>query len=382
MSSESNWNDLNPATLCVAGEHDPASGLSMPIQTSSAYFYLDEGAQPYPRYFNTPNQMSVAKKIAALEHAEAGMIFSSGMAAISTCIMSLVGPGDHVLLLQGLYGGSHSFLINELTKWGIEYDFVAPCVDEFRSKVRDNTVLAYVESPTNPCLGILDLKAMAKFAREANIVTVIDNTFATPINQNPIDHGIDAIVHSGTKYLGGHSDLSSGAVVGSTAIMDKVMRQARMYGGNLNAISCYLLDRSIKTLDVRVQRQNTNAMVVAEFLASHDRVKSVLYPGLSDHPGHEIAARQMAGFGGMMSFELDESIALRDFLTSLNVITPAMSLGGVESTVTVPVFTSHKEMSPEARAECGVTPGMIRFSVGVESSTDLIADIRQALASR
>ena len=353
----------------------------MPIQTSSAFYYLEEGPQPYPRYFNTPNQVGVAKKIAALEHAEAGMIFSSGMAAISTCVMSQVSPGDHVLLLQGLYGGSHSFLVSEFTKWGVEFDFVAPSVDAFQSLKRDNTVLAYIESPTNPTLGILDLAAMARFAREAGIVTVIDNTFASPINQNPIDLGIDVVVHSGTKYLGGHSDLTSGAVVGPTAIMDQVMQQARMNGGNLNAISCYLLDRSLKTLDVRVQRQNANALAVAEFLNAHDSVTRVLYPGLAEHPGHDVAARQMRGFGGMLSFELADSISVRDFLKSLKSITPAMSLGGVESTMTVPAFTSHRTMSPEDRAACGVTPGLIRFSIGVEDNRDLIADLGQALTA-
>lgn len=381
MTNHPNSSDLNPASLCVTGQHDPSLGMMQPIHTSSAYFYLDEGPQPYPRYFNTPNQDAVAAKIAALEHTEEGMVFSSGMAAISTCVMSLVKPGDHVLLMQELYGGSHAFLIHEFTKLGIEFDFVAGGVDEFRAKRRDNTVLAYIETPTNPCLRILDIKAMAEFAQDAGIVTVIDNTFASPINQNPIDHGIDVVVHSGTKYLGGHSDLSSGAVVGPAPVMAKVRAQAKMYGGNLNAISCYLLDRSIKTLDVRMQRQNANAMAVATFLNEHDAITRVLYPGLPSHPGHEIALSQMHGFGAMLSFELNPDIVVRDFLTSLKLITPAMSLGGVESTVTVPVLTSHKEMTPEDREKCGVTPSLIRFSIGVEDSRDLVTDLQQALGS-
>jgi cystathionine beta-lyase len=367
------------ASLCILGNHDPKLGMTMPVHISSSYYYLDEGPQPYPRYFNTPNQNSVAKKIATLEHADEGMIFSSGMAAISTCLMSLISPGDHVLLLQGLYGGSHSFLRQELEKWNIEYDFVPPEVEQFGSRVKDNTVLAFIETPTNPCLGILDLEAMGAFAKEANITTVIDNTFATPINQNPIDFGIDVVVHSGTKYLGGHSDLSCGAVVGSTSVMERVRKQALMYGGNLGELPCYLLDRSIKTLDVRVQRQNENAMKVAEFLSNHQRVTKVLYPGLPTHPGHEVAAKQMRGFGGMISFEVDDSLEVREFLTRLKFITPAMSLGGVESTVTVPVYTSHAKMTVEEREACGVTPGMIRVSVGAEHSDDLIADFAQAL---
>ena len=350
-----------------------------PIHTSSSYFYLEEGPQPYPRYFNTPNQTAVAAKLAELEHAEAGMVFSSGMAAISTCLMSIVAPGDHVLLLQELYGGTHKFLINEFTKFGIEFDFVDGGVEEFRGKLRDNTKVVYVESPTNPCHRILDLKALAAFAQEAGIVSVIDNTFASPINQNPIDFGIDVVVHSATKYLGGHSDLSCGCVLGKKEFIEKFGSQARLYGGNLNAIDCYLLERSIKTLDVRIQRQNAGAMTIAEFLCEQPAVSRVLYPGLPAHPGHEIAAAQMHGFGGMVSFELAEPNLVTNFLTSLNVITPAMSLGGVESTVTVPALTSHLAMTPEDRENCGVTPGLIRFSVGIEAAADLKADLAQAL---
>lgn len=380
MSQDTNWTSLNTPSLCVAGDHDPALGMSMPIATSSSYFYLDEGPQSYPRYFNTPNQEAVARKIAALEHAEEGIVFSSGMAAISTCVMSLISRGDHVLLLQGLYGGTHSFLTQEFSKWGIEYDFVPPDINAFRQHFRNNTVLVYVESPTNPCLGILDLKSVAAFAKDAGIVSIIDNTFATPINQTPLKLGIDIAVHSATKYLGGHSDLSAGAAVGPVDLMQKVMKQARMYGGSLNATSCALLDRSIKTLDVRVERQNANAQAVAEFLDSHDSVTKVLYPGLPTHPGHDVAAQQMTGFGGMLSFELAPAIPLRDFLTRLKSITPAMSLGGVESTITVPTLTSHRTMSHADREACGVTPGLVRLSVGIEDPVDLIADLQEALS--
>lgn len=373
------FSSTSRATICVSHKHDPSLGLVQPIQTSTAYYYLDEGPQPYPRYFNTPNQDAVAQKIADLENAESGLVFGSGMAAISTCIMSLVKPGDHVLLLNGLYGGTHSFLVEEFAKWGIEYDFVVADPDQFAKKCRSNTVLAYVESPTNPCLDILDLKAVAAFARERNILTAIDNTFASPVNQNPIDFGIDLVVHSGTKYLGGHSDLSCGAVVGPTDLMKRVQSQARNYGGTLNPIVCNMLERSIKTLHIRVERQTENATAVAEFLESHSAVSRVLYPGLKSHAHYELAASQMRGSGGMMSFELDSSIPIRDFLSNLEVITPAMSLGGVESTMTVPVFTSHKYMSEEDRIACGVTPSLIRFSVGIEDSNDLIFDLNRAL---
>lgn len=374
-------NHPRPASLCVGGsDHDTAQGLVRPIQTSTAYPYIDEGPQPYPRYFNLPNQDAVASRIAALEHAEKGLVFSSGMAAISTTMMSLVSAGDHVLLQRGLYGGSHSFFVNELSRWGVEYDFVAPDIAEFEAKRKENTVLAYVETPTNPCLDILDLQALGTFARDAKLTTIIDNTFASPINQNPADFGIDLVLHSGTKYLGGHSDLCCGVVVGRSNLIGKVLKMAKHYGGSLNPMGCHLLERSIMTLDVRVQRQNSNALAIARFLDSQDSVSRVLYPGLESHPGHSLAAKQMSGFGGMMSFELSEGLPVREFLTSLKHIAPAMSLGGVESTVTVPVFTSHAEMTEEARLESGVTPNLLRFSTGIEDERDLIADLTQALS--
>lgn len=370
---------LSRASLCVTADHDPEQGVVQPIYTSTSYYYIEEGPQPYPRYFNTPNQDAVARKIAELENAEDGLVFGSGMAAISTCVMSLVSPGDHVLLLRGLYGGTHSFLVTELKKWGVDFDFASTDIEDFRSKLRDNTVLAFVESPTNPCLDILDLQAMSALGREAGVVTAIDNTFASPINQNPIDLGFDLVLHSGTKYLGGHSDLSCGAVVGRADVIARVRALALKYGGTLNPIVCHLLERSIKTLDVRVKRQNENALAVADFLESHAAVARVLYPGLTSHAGHELAAEQMRGFGGMMSFELLSSSVVRRFLESLTLVTPAMSLGGVESIMSVPVFTSHKDMSEQERLECGVRPNLIRFSVGIEDKDDLIADLGQAL---
>ena len=381
MKKQVDLRTLEISSLCVTGSHDATDGIVLPIHTSSAFYYLDEGPQPYPRYFNTPNQEALAKRIASLEHAEDGLVFSSGMSAISTSILSLIKPGDHVLLLKGLYGGSHAFVTHEFTKWGIEFDFVDCSVEEFRAKRRENTVLAYVESPTNPCMGILDLRELGNVARELGFLTIVDNTFATPINQNPIDLGMNLVVHSATKYLGGHSDLSAGVVVGDIELIDKVRVHARRYGGNLNAQSCHLLERSIKTLDVRVQRQNENAMAVARFLDRHPSVQRVLYPGRESHPGHEAAGRQMRGFGGMMSFELKGDIPVRDFLTRLKLITPAMSLGGVESTVTVPVYTSHKAMSAEGQREAGVTPGLIRISIGIEAAADLVSDLEQAIGS-
>lgn len=372
---------MEKSSLCVSHDHDPKKGVVKPLQTSTAYFYIDEGSQPYPRYFNTPNQESVAAKIANLENAEAGLVFSSGMAAICGGILPFLKPGDHVILLRGLYGGTHSFVTNEFAKWGIDYDFTSDDVSEFESLIRPETRVIYVETPTNPCLGILDLSAVSKLAKAKNILTIIDNTFATPINQNPIDMGIDLVIHSGTKYLGGHSDLSSGAVVGRSELIRKVLTNARNYGATLNPASCHLLERSLQTLDVRVQRQNSNAFSVAAFLESHASVTNVLYPGLESHPQHELAARQMSGFGGMIAFELIDGLSVTDFLRNLKLATPAMSLGGVETTLTIPALTSHKLMSETERQSCGVTPNMVRFSTGIEASQDLINDLNQALST-
>lgn len=372
---------MDKSSICVSHDHDPALGLVKPIQTSTSYFYIDEDKQPYPRYFNTPNQESVAAKIAKLEGAEAGLVFSSGMAAISGGIMPFVKPGDHVILLRGLYGGTHSFVTNEFAKWGIEYDFASADLGEFESLIRPTTRLIYVETPTNPCLEILDLQSLVSLAKSKNILTVIDNTFATPINQNPIKLGIDLVIHSGTKYLGGHSDLSCGAVVGKSQLVSKVLANARNYGGTLNPASCHLLERSLQTLDVRMQRQNSNALAVSQYLEAHERIDKVLYPGLPSHPQHQLAAKQMSGFGGMIAFELANGFCVIDFLRALKLATPAMSLGGVETTLTIPALTSHKLMPEADRQACGVTENMVRFSTGIESAQDLIEDLEQALAA-
>jgi len=368
------------ATQCVAVKHDVRQGIVPPVHTSTSYHFLEKGERVYPRCFNTPNQQAVAQKIADLEHAESGLVFGSGMAAISTSLLSIVKPGDHILLPVGLYGGTHSFIVNEFERLGIEYDFVENAVDCFEAKVKKNTRLAYTESPTNPRLELIDLRAFSEWARNHDIVTVVDNTFASPINQNPIDCGVDLVLHSGTKYLSGHSDLTCGAAVGRASLLERVRTTAVMYGGVLNPLDCYLLDRSLRTLAVRVQRQNENALAVAQFLETQDAVVDVLYPGLESHRHHEIAAAQMSGFGGMLSLELRRECSATNFLEKLRVATPAMSLGGVETTVCVPAFTSHYELTPLQRQECGVTESLVRVSIGIEDSRDLISDFEQALA--
>ncbi len=374
---------MHKETICVEveKEHAVGSGIAGAIQPSTAFQYLDGGDQFYPRYFNTPNQDSVVAKLCALEKAESGIVFSSGMAAISTTMLALLNPGDHAILLTGLYGGTNSFISNELDSIGVETTYVDGSVESFAEAARDSTKMVYLESPTNPMLSIVDLAAISAWSRQAGIVSVIDNTFASPILQNPIDFGIDVVVHSGTKYLGGHSDLSCGAVLTSKKLAKRIKEKALRYGGSLNALMCYLLERSIKTLALRVEQQSRNAQRLAEYLDSHEHVQRAWYPGLANHPGHEIAKSQMSSFGGMIAFELATSIDVVAFLRSLNVVTPALSLGGVESTICVPSLTSHRGMSSDDLADMGLSDQVLRLSVGIENPTDLEQDIGSAIES-
>lgn len=373
------------ATLCVhAGAHhqNPSQGVNTPVYTSSAFGYLDTEETPYPRYFNTPNQQVVVEKLCALEGGQTGLLCSSGMAAVSTTMLGLLRPGDHVVLQNDLYGGTYHFAEHTLSTLGIDYTFVPQAdAESFREALRPNTKMLYIETPSNPLLKITDIEAIARLAQSRNIVSVIDNTFASPINQNPISLGIDVAVHSGTKYLGGHSDLCFGAIITSAELKEKIYAQAINLGGSVNATTCALIERSLKTLSLRVQRQNENAQAVAEFLADHPSVRKVNYPGLKTHEGHHLAAQQMAGFGGMLSFEpkLSGLVAAEAFMRHLQLITPALSLGGVETLICSPARTSHSKMSAEARAAAGVKDELLRVSIGIENAGDLINDLQQAL---
>jgi len=370
------------ATKCVhAGtiKDEIHKGVNSPIFTSTSYEFIDREETVYPRYLNTPNQKAVGAKIAALEGSETALVFSSGMAAISTTIMGLLSAGDHLVFQKGLYGGTTNFILSELERFGLSYSFAeSQSAEDIMKKVRSETKMIYVESPSNPLLNITDLDAVATAARGQGIITVIDNTFASPVNQQAIKHGIDIVVHSATKYIGGHSDICAGAVATSNELIKKIYRTGLNFGGSLNAITLYLIERSLKTLDVRVQRINKNALAIAEFLVLHPGVKKVNYPGLPEHPGHEIAKRQMSGFGGMLSFELAHQDSI-DFQKKLSLIKPSMSLGGVESIVSSPAHTSHRHLGVEGRKKEGIAEGLIRMSVGIESSIDLINELDQAL---
>lgn len=357
-------------------------GVNTPIFTSSSFEYMDAPDTVYPRYFNTPNQLSVMEKLSALENAKDGLLFSSGMAAISTVMFAFLGTGDHAVLQRDIYGGTHHFVTADFERFGIEYTFVSNQTEDFEKAVQKNTKLILIETPSNPLLMVTDIRAVSQIAKSANALSVIDNTFATPINQNPLDLGIDIVVHSGTKYLGGHSDLCCGAALARHELMQKIRSTAANFGGSLNAITCYLLERSLKTLAIRVETQNRNALTLARRLQADARIKNVHYPGLENHPGFEIAGNQMRGFGGMLAFELDDQqVGSDQFLKSLNLITPAVSLGGVETIICSPTATSHAKISPAERAELGITDGLLRLSVGIEDPDDLMADIENALSA-
>ena len=354
-------------------------GLNTPLVSSSAIEYLDDTEVRYPRYFNTLNHDVVADKMNALEGTEAGLVTSSGMAAISSILFGLLEKGDHIVLTEGLYGGTHALIVNELERFGIRFSFSSADEGAIANTCEPDTRMIFVESPSNPLLSVVDLSAVADFAKSKGIITVIDNTFASPILQNPAKHGFDLVMHSGTKYLGGHSDLCCGTVNGPAAMIDQVRNHAISYGGCLNAQDCYLLERSLKTLELRVARQSANAEAIALQLADNENVKQVFYPGLESHPGHKIAKRQMEGFGGMLSFELADHIDPVNYIRRLKLVICAISLGGVETTLCQPVATSHQKMSAAERERLGITDGLIRLSVGIEDPEDISSDLLQAL---
>lgn len=355
-------------------------GIVNPIFVSSAYDYEEVDATRYPRYFNTPNQQIVEQQLALLEHAEAAVLFSSGMAAISTGLFSVLRKGDHAVIQNDLYGGTYEAIVSEFRRFDIDCTFVDGVhAENFEKAIRPNTKIVYIESPSNPTLKITDIRSVADTCKKHGILSMIDNTFASPINQNPITLGIDIVAHSGTKYLGGHSDLCCGVVLSTKNMCDGIRHSALHFGGSLNGLSVYLLERSLKTLALRVRQQNNNAMAIAAYLSEHAAVSRVHYPGLKDHPGHALAAKQMpGGFGGMLSFEVRGDAPT--FIEKLQIIRRAVSLGGVESTICIPAKTSHIKMTAEERRHIGVADQLVRLSVGVEDRDDLIGDIDQALA--
>jgi cystathionine beta-lyase len=374
---------MRKETQCVhsgAIKDSMNGGVNSPIFTSTAFNYLDRERVPYPRYFNIPNQNAVVAKVCALEGAEDGVLFSSGMAAISTAILAFARAGDHVVMMDELYGGTHALATSDLERLDISCTFAATDADDICSAIRENTKVVVIESPTNPLLSAVDIRKIASFTRKRNVATIIDNTFATPIHQNPLSLGIDVSVHSGTKYLGGHSDICCGIAVTSRAKANQIRNVARNLGGSLNAATCALLERSLMTLALRVGRQTENAGLIAHYLEKHGKVRRVNYPGLPSSAYHELAKSQMSGFGAMLSFELDQAnVEPGRFVRGLRIIKPAVSLGGVESTICSPAVTSHAKISSSERKRIGISDSLLRLSVGIEQVDDLIEDIEQAL---
>ena len=374
--------ELGINTICThIGEVEDKQfkGAISPLFMSNSYAYENVEVLRYPRYFNTPNQEALCKKIAALEKTAAGLIFGSGMAAVSTALLAFLNKGDHVVVQQTIYGGAYNFIVEEFPKYGIEFDFTKGfSKEDFSSKIKANTKVIYVETPSNPLMKITDLEMIASLAKESNLTSIIDNTFASPINQTPSDFGIDVIIHSATKYLGGHSDICAGAVAASNEHIEKIWNVAKNLGGSLSEYTVWLLERSMKTLAIRVKAHNKNAKKIAKWLHQHPLVDHVYYPGLKTHSHYKLAKKQMKGYTGMLSFELNESVNSETFLKSLALIKPSMSLAGVESTILAPSKTSHALLGEEERKNQGISEGLLRLSVGIEDTKDLLLDLEKA----
>ena len=368
-------------TKCVHSGNivdDKFHGSISPIYPATTYDFRK--TDTYPRYFNTPNQLALSTKISDLESAEDSILFGSGLGAVSSTMFSFLKSGDHVILHDSIYGGTINLVNTEFKKFNIDFSYIdINDVDLLKSTIKKNTRIIYFETPTNPLLQIVDISLISSVAKENNIISIIDNTFASPINQNPINFGIDLVIHSATKYFGGHSDILAGSVSGAKEHIEKIKKSGINYGANLSDYTVWLLERSIKTLSVRVNAQNQNALDLAKFLDDNSLIKKVFYPGLKNHLSHDIASKQMNGIGGMMSFEVTDKINSEDFVSDLKIISPTMSLAGVESSITSPSKTSHKKVDPQIRKKLGISNNLLRFSVGIEDIDDLMLDLDKSL---
>jgi len=381
-------------TLAVhAGEDREAhfGALSVPIYPASVFAFTDpdEGIAIHndekPGYYygrlGNPTQTALEKAMAELEGGEAALALASGMAAISAAAFSLLRSGDHVVAPESMYSTTTNFLRYIGGQFGIETTFVdAANAEAYAAAIRPNTRMFWVESPSNPLVKITDIAEVSSIGRAAGIATVVDNTFATPFNQRPLSLGADLVIHSATKYLGGHSDLTAGVIVGRGELVEAARKgPAKFYGGNIAPQVAWLVLRGIKTLALRMERHNENAMRLAEYLSELSAVKAVHYPGLADHPGHETAARQMRGFGGMLAADVGTADAAKSLVGKLRVCTFATSLGGVETLIQPVALMTHATLTPEERAQAGVSDGLLRISVGIENIDDICEDIYRSL---
>ncbi|MBD0372035.1 MAG: aminotransferase class I/II-fold pyridoxal phosphate-dependent enzyme [Pyrinomonadaceae bacterium] len=391
MGHDDNWEGLQTRVIHGASGLNKTHALSAPIwQTTSfvadspeAYAEIAASSHPsefYTRYGN-PTHERVEQTLAMLEGGEAALVTGSGMGAITLAVMSQIKSGDHVVAQSDLYAGARALLRDFVPRWGIETTFVDQTkTEEFEAAIRPNTRLIYLESPSNPLLRLTGLKAVTTLAKARNIKTVIDNTFATPVNQRPLQLGVDVVIHSATKYLGGHHDLTAGVVVSSASFINQAWSLGVVFGSVLSPFDAWLLMRGIRTLGVRVERHNQNAMAVAQFLETHPKVSRVNYPGLESHPQHQLARQQMSGFTGMLSFEIDGGAeAAERFVSRLKLPTYTGSLGGVETLIVRPAAMWSHQLTPEQRRATGIGEALFRLSVGLEDERDLIKDFEQAL---
>jgi len=380
MSDENIFKGLNTICTHVGQVKDEQYGGSVsPIYPGTSYEYIDKEIDRYPRYSSTPNQEFLAKKIAALEETEDAIILGSGMAAISTSLLAFLGSGDHIVLQNDIYGGTRNLVEAQFKRYGIQYSFTDGLdVKSFEKEIMPNTKAIYIETPSNPLLKLVDIKEIANLSKSHGLISFIDNTFATPLLQKPHKLGIDIILHSATKYFGGHSDICAGAVASSSEHRKIIWNLSKNIGGSLSDYTAWLLERSMKTLSVRFFAQQKNAQELSKFLTECKYIDKVFYPGLEDHVNHDIAKKQMDGFGAVISFELNKKIEPKAFLKSLKMINPSMSFAGVESTMLSPAETSHYLLTQEDRIAQGITDNLIRFSVGIEDVPDIQTDIEQA----
>ena len=380
MSDENIFKGVNTICTHVGQVKDEQYGGSVsPIYPGTSYEYIDKEIDRYPRYSSTPNQEFLAKKIAALEETEDAIILGSGMAAISTSLLAFLGSGDHIVLQNDIYGGTRNLVEAQFKRYGIQYSFTDGLdVKSFEKEIMPNTKAIYIETPSNPLLKLVDIKEIANLSKSNGLISFIDNTFATPLLQKPHKLGIDIILHSATKYFGGHSDICAGAVASTSEHREIIWNLSKNIGGSLSDYTAWLLERSMKTLSVRFFAQQKNAVELSKFLTECNYIDKVFYPGLEDHVNHDVAKKQMNGFGAVISFELNKKIDPKAFLKSLKMINPSMSFAGVESTMLSPAETSHYLLTQEDRIAQGITDNLIRFSVGIEDVPDIQYDIEQA----
>ena len=380
MSDENIFKGVNTICTHVGQVKDEQYGGSVsPIYPGTSYEYIDKEIDRYPRYSSTPNQEFLAKKIAALEETEDAIILGSGMAAISTSLLAFLGSGDHIVLQNDIYGGTRNLVEAQFKRYGIQYSFTEGLdIKSFQKEIMPNTKAIYIETPSNPLLKLVDIKEIANLSKSNGLISFIDNTFATPLLQKPHKLGIDIILHSATKYFGGHSDICAGAVASTSEHREIIWNLSKNIGGSLSDYTAWLLERSMKTLSVRFFAQQKNAVELSKYLTECNYIDKVFYPGLEDHVNHDIAKKQMNGFGAVISFELNKKIDPKAFLKSLKMINPSMSFAGVESTMLSPAETSHYLLTPEDRIAQGITDNLIRFSVGIEDVPDIQYDIEQA----